>query len=375
MVQAAEVRTERMQTPFGGVDVSFSLNGVAGLGLQGAQRFDSADLDDMVDRMLVGWPQIRNDAASSIAFARGLEYIYAEVYEIEFPKLRATEFIPLSTEVPAGSLTYTYRMYEKTGAAAVIHNFASDLPLVGYKGKEFPSPVVTIGCAYSFSIVDIERAAKLDVPLESMLANACRWAIEFLSEQVAALGLPNEGVPGLTTLPGVTSTAQLSTGTWLHQLNQVAAATAAAPATAVAACQGIISDVNALKSKVFIATKGLYDIDQILLSTSLYSGLRSVPRSPAFTNDNILDYIESVCHVSLDYWPQLDSASGTGHGRLMAYQKDPQVLKLVQPRPFTQFAPQNRNLAWIVPCIAELGGVEVHRPLAVTYMDGLDDTA
>jgi hypothetical protein len=369
-------RTERMQTPFGAVDLSFTLDGPAGLfGLAGASRFDSRDLDETVDRMLMAWPRIREDAVSSIAFARGLEYIFAKVEEIEFPELRAPEFLPVVTEVPAGSLTFTYRMLEKTGAAAVVNNMAGDLPLVSFKGKEFPSPVVTIGCAYAFSVVDVQRAAMLDVPLESMLAAACKWAIEFLSEQVACNGLPNEGVPGFTNAPGVTGTTQISTGTWLAQIRLIAAATAAAPASAVAATQGLLTDVNAMISKVFVGTQGLYDVTNMLFPLDLYSALRAVPRSPAFTNDNILDYIEALCHVTIDYWPQLNASSSTGHGRIMAYKKDPGVVSLVIPRPFTQFPPQARNLAWLVPCISELGGCMVRRPLAVTFMDGLDDTA
>jgi hypothetical protein len=369
------MRTERMTTPFGDVDVSFSMDGVAGLfGLAGAARFDGRDLDDVVDRMLAHWPRIRNDAASSIAFARGLEYIYSEVYEIEFPELKATRLIPVNTEVPAGSLTFTYRQFEKTGAAAVVSNMAGDLPLVGYKGKEFPAPVVTIGCAYSFTVVDVERSARLEVPLESMLAAACRWAMDFLQEQIVANGLSNEGVAGFTNAPGVTGTTQLSTGTWLHQLNAIAAATAAAPATAVAAAQGIVSDVNAMKTGVFVPTLGLQDVTDILLPIDLYSALRTVPRSPAFTNDNLISYLESICNVKIDFWNQLNSSSATSHGRVMAYQKDPKCLRMVLARPFTQYAPQAKNLAWIVPCLAELGGTQVMKPLSMTWMDGLDDT-
>ena len=368
------MRTERMTTPFGAVDISFSLDGAAGLGFAGAHRFDGRDLDEHVDRMLAAWPSIRNDASGSLAFARGLEYIFKAVEEIQFPKLRAPDFIPVNTEVPAGSKTFTYRQFEKTGAAAVIHNMAGDLPLVGYKGKEWSAPVVTIGCAYAFTVVDVEMAARLEVPLEAMMASACKWALEFLQEQIACNGLANEGIAGFTNAPGVVGTTQLSTGTWLAQVRLIAAATATAPATAVAFAQGLVSDINAMISKVFVQTQGLQDVTDIIFPLDLYSALRSCPRSPAFTNDNLISYIEALCNVELDYWPQLNTASSTGHGRVMAYEKSEEVLRLVLARPFTQYPPQAKNLAWIVPCIEELGGTQVKKPLAVTFMDGLDDT-
>jgi hypothetical protein len=368
-------RTEHMVTPFGGVDVSFSLQGLGGLGLQGAARFDSRDLDEVVDRMLERFPRIREDAASSIVFARGLEYIFKTVQEIEFPELRANDFIPVNTEVPAGSLSFTYSMYERTGTAKVIHGMATDMPLVSVKGKQFPAPVVTVGVAYGFTIQDVDRAARLEVPLESMLATAARWAIEYLQEVVAAVGLPNEGVVGMTNAPGVTGTTQLSTGTWLHQINAIAAATSAAPASAVAATQGLIMDVNAMKARVRNQTLGMHTINTILLPLDLFSILESIPRSPAFTDDTLLDYLEKITHCEVDFWNQLNTASTTNHGRVMAYDKTPDVLCQILPRPFTQVAPQARGLGWVVPCFSELGGVMVRRPLAMTFMDGLDDTA
>lgn len=314
---------------------------------------------------------VRTDALTA-AFALGLRYIFKEVYEIEYPELRAAEFIPLNTEVPAGELTFAYRMWNKTGAARIIHNFAEDLPIADVNGSEFPSPIITLGVAYQFSIVDIQRAGLTGVPLESMKADSARWAMEYLMEQIAAVGSANDGVPGLTNAPGLTATAQVSTGgTWLAQIAAIGAATAAAPASAVAAAQGIISDINKMKSAVRVATKGIHTINTILLPTSLYAALEAAPRSPAFTDDNLLDYIKKLCHVEVELWPQLDTLGGSGLGRVMAYERNPRVLRLIQAQPFTQLAPQPENLAWQVPCLAQVGGVNVIRPQAVTYMDGL----
>ena len=314
---------------------------------------------------------VRTDALTA-AFARQLEYIYKEIYNVEYPAFRATEFIPLSTEVPAGSLVFTYRMWNKTGTARVIHNFAKDLPSADINAIEFPSPIVTLGMSYDFSIVDIQRAALSQAPIESMKADAARFAIEYLQEQIACFGSALDGVPGLVNAPGVTGTTQVSSGgDWLVQIAAIGAATPSAPASAVAAVQGIATDANAMRSKIINQTIGIHTPNTMLLPVDLHVALETAPRSPAFTDDTILDYLEKLTDMDWERWPQLNAQGVTGNGRVMCYEKDPNVLKLVVAQPFTQLPPQPVALSWQVPCLSQVGGVMVIRPLAVTYMDGL----
>lgn len=303
------------------------------------------------------------------AFARQLEYIYKEVFEIEYAKLRAPDFIPVSTEVPQGSLTFTYRMWDKKGRARIIHNFSSDLPKADVVAKEFPSPVIWVGDSYGYSIGDLQRAAMTNAPLEQLKANAARWAIEQLAEEIACAGSAQDGVPGLINAPGIVGTTPIASSGWITLINSIGAATPSQPASAVAAVQQIASDVNAMKNKIRTATLGLHDPDTCLLPTPLYTALDTAPRSPAFTDDTFLDYLRKLTKMNFDYWPQLDDKGSDGLGRVMVYEKDPEVLRLILAQPFTQTPPQPRQLAWEIPCYAQYGGVMVIRPQAVTYMD------
>lgn len=338
----------------------------------GLSRFDARISEDVAEELCRGVAEFRGDAGATLAFARSLEYTFAKVYEIPFPRLRATEFFPLNTEVPPGSLTYNYRQIAGTGQAAVINPMATDFPLVGLDAKEFPAPIVTTGCAWAFNFMDIARAALTNVPFESSLARTARYAIEFLGEVIAAVGVADAGVPGVTNAPGVTSTAQVSTGSWLTQIASIGAATPSTPAAAVAAMSGIITDVNAMANAVLQNTDDRFPATNLLMSPKLYRALKTAPRSPAFTDDSMLDYIRKMTGLEPDYWRPLATASGTGHGRTMVYCKDPEVVEIVRARMFTQFAPQQRMLNSIVPCIAEEGGASVHIPGGVTYMDDLD---
>ena len=288
--------------------------------------------------------RMRRDSLS-VAFARALEYIIRKPYEAEYPELRAPEFIPLMTEVPPEAATFTYRMLDKMGQAAIIAESGNDAPKVGIKGQEWQQPIVTVGASYDYTILDTMRAARMNIPLDAYLAEAARFACEYEMELLAAVGNANYGLAGLTNAPNITSSAQQSTtGSWVQQANSIgAASTINAQAPAVAVAQGIVSDILFAKKGIFVNTLGIHQADLMLTTIPGYAALMSTPRSPAFTDDTLLDWLEKVCQIQIEAWTQLDAAGsisvGGLSGRVMVYKRDPKVLNLVLAQPFTQLPP------------------------------------
>lgn len=322
----------------------------------------------------------RQDAGLSAVFARQLEYILRKPYEAEYPQLRAKEYIPLLTEVPPGANSFTYRMYDKTGTAAIINDNANDAPKVDVFGKEFQAPIVTLGASYAYSILDSMRAAMAGFPLEAFKANACRYAIEFLIETLAAVGNTGSGVVGLVNAPGIQTVTQVSTGHWISQINAIGSAAktdATTPATVVA--QAIGQDINAMVQAIIQKTFGIHKPTNCLLSTNVYNLFKTTPIRPQFSNDTLLSYLEDITGLEFDEWPQLNSAGTTAvtvsgvsyKGSVVVYQKDPDILNLVVSQPFTQLPPQPRAMSWEVLAYARCGGVQVRRPLAVAVMNGV----
>jgi hypothetical protein len=323
---------------------------------------------------------IRNDGLSMV-FARALDYIIRKPYEAEYPELRAAEFLPLMTEVPPEALSFTYRMIDKMGVAQIIQENGSDAPKVDVKGQEWQAPLVTIGASYDYTVLDTLRAARMNVPLEAYKAEAARFACEFSLEQIAAVGAPLSGVAGFTNAPGISATTQLSTGNWIKQIQNIGAASLSnATPPAVVATQGIISDINAMITKVFTATQGIHRPDTVLIPVAAYAALMTAPRSPGFTDDTILDFIEKACQIDIECWPQLNTAglvsstdnNGVAYkGRVMCYKKDPKLLNLVIAQPWTQLPPQPTRMAWEVTSYLRTGGVTVRYPATATFMDGV----
>ena len=69
------------------------------------------------------------------------------------------------------------------------------------------------------------------------------------------------------------------------------------------------------------------------------------------------------------------TSSGAGKGRMVVYKKDPRVLKMHIPMPH-RFLPvwQTGPMIFDIPGIFRLGGVEIRRPNAVRYVDGVMDS-
>jgi hypothetical protein len=377
-------------TPFGSVDVFGGVGRFGGIGAQAPAggsnpskshlRLDSKDEFYRYMHQHVGW---RNDAGLTAAYARQLEHIMAKAYEARYQEYRAREFFPVNTEVDPGALSFTYRMTESVGLAAVINNGnANDLPNADAVGSEFQAPVVTLGVSYNFSVLDQMAAAMAQLPIEAMKAKAARRAIDLLEEQVFALGIPSAGVAGVTNVPGLVATAKVSTGTWVAQI-LAAATTSALTQTLVGA---LASDINAAAAQIMNQSGGTWEATNVLLPVNLYSALKTVPQSTVFNSKSLLQFLEEQTGLTFDMWPILLNAGAIAgsplkqaavsggnpqqNTRIFVYAKDPEVMQLIVPQPFTQLAPQPTNLVWQVPCYSRIGGAMSVQPLGATYIDG-----
>ena len=98
-----------------------------------SQSYDEADakaiMNSSIPNGLVG-DSLRFDSAedASIFFARELDFVKAETYDVQHPEFTAEKHFPISHEVNPGAETITYYSFEKTGFAKIISNYATDLP-------------------------------------------------------------------------------------------------------------------------------------------------------------------------------------------------------------------------------------------------------
>lgn len=356
----------------------------------GMPKLDSKNAAQHAARVLaaVGHDMTHMDASGfTAAFARSLEYIYPEVVKAFFPEFKARKLIPVDGSVPNWVDYFTYRQFgDVAGMAALDQVEADNAPEPKIYGKEFPQRVVSLTSSYSYNFQELRAAAAMNFPLDAELGRMAKAMHERRIEDLAATGtaliLQPDGTTqmyGLINAPNVTATTQISTLDWIAQY---AADTSAGKTTSISA---MITDLTAMRvgssanptQGIMTQTKSIFgDVGTVtvVFPSKLYNFLASTPRSIQFdsTGQTLLEYlIKATGYKDADFWLKLDTAGASSKGRTMAYVKDPQVLRLVIPQEFEQFAPQPRGFGFKIPCHSRTGAVEVRQPKAITYMDGI----
>ncbi len=297
----------------------------------------------------------RIDDKYTAILARELEYVRARTYDVVYPEKKARRLIPVDSSVPAGARTITYDQWDAFGMAVIVSNYADDLPMVDVMKEQFSSVVQSIADAYQWSTQDLEEAAMVPgARLNQRRAGAARLFIENRFEDIAAFGASVGGLKGLLNHPNVALVAP-TTGTW-----------------STATAEQMVDDAGKLVQAVVDNTEETF-LPNTLVMDSVNKG-RMANKKMVNTDTTalkwFLDNNEYINSVETWYKCKLADAASTGP-RICCYKKDPIVLELVIPMEFRQQPPQPRNLSFVVPCQARIGGVTVYYPLAIAYMDGL----
>lgn len=307
-----------------------------------------------------GFKSMNLDAAGDIFFARQLEYIQARVYEFEYPALKSFELIPISYDVPAGAEYVTATQYQAVGRARIIQSYADDLPEAGILGIQLTNPVQGIGTSYRYSHQEIRAAQMARIGLPLRLAEAARRANDQLVDNLAFFGNPAVGLTGLTNNPNIPTVTVPADGTggnteWTTKTPDQ-----------------ILRDMNQIVNQIVVNSNEVEMPDTLLLPLAQYTLISSTPRS-ANSDTTILSYflmnnpfIRAVVPV-----PKLAGVGIGGADVMIAYEKNETKLEMQIPLPFTQYAPQERNLEFVIPCESRFGGVSIYYPLSLIIGEGI----
>jgi len=300
--------------------------------------------------------QVRTDAGPSAFLTTELEFMLAEVYREDLPALRIFDFVPVSTEVPAGAETITYRQLTPFGAAHIIRQPSQDIPRVDIFSTKFTSPVYEAADAYGFTLSELESAAHAGMPLETERANLAREAMARLMSDVAINGGAAQGVPNL---PGILSNGNIPVdviggGVW-------AGKTAAQ----------VLSDMTDGVTNTINATNGIEVPDTMLLPIVQYEQIANL--QVANTNETVLTFfLRTNPHINrIDWLRELGGSGPLGQDQGLVYKNDPSKLKYHMPLPFQQRPAQEKNLDIVINCREKTGGVVIPKPLSLRIMRGV----
>lgn len=314
--------------------------------------------------LLLNQMNIRLDAKATSALALELEDVRAQTYDIKYPTLKARSLVPVDTSVDPGAESVAYKQWDDYGMAEIITNYADDLTMVDTLAEKFTSPIHSLGKGYQYSVQDLRRAAMNGSSLDQRRARAARRAIERSIDTIAAVGSAKGKLRGLINHPNVTVLTAANDGTSTRWVGG-----RATPKTSLL----IQKDMHTAITQIWTATKQIHEANTIALATTEYGHISQTPVGTDNQTTILRSFLQNNPHVDMvDFWYKLDTADAAGTGpRMVTYQRDPEVMELVIPQEFEQFPPQARNLAFLVPCHARIGGVLLYYPLAVAYMDGI----
>ena len=301
----------------------------------------------------------RLDANESVFFARQLEYVKGRTYDVKRANLSALTLFPVSTEIPEGATTHTYRQYDSAGMAKVISNFATDMPRADVTGKEFTGVIRSIGNAYGYNVQEIRSSLFAGTNLESRKALAATRAHQEKINQLAWAGDADHGLPGLlsnSNIPEVTLAAD---------------GTGSSKAFSTKTADKIVRDINSLINKIISQSKGIFGANQVWLPVDQYALIATTQNSTA-SDTTILQFLREV-HPGVEFKQvvELDGA-GSGSADLMfAVENSIENFALEIPMMIKQYAPQQQGLEFITPVESRFAGVTVYQPLAFAWASGI----
>lgn len=299
-----------------------------------------------------------NDEAFSFFLARELTQIRARVLEVAKAPMNAFRIFPVQTEIAPGAATAIQRVYDSTGMAKVIANYADDLPRADAVGKEIVSKVVTVGDSYGYNTMEIEHAQFAGVNLSMYKAQAARRAIDLKINKMAWFGDADNGVTGFINNPNLTSVTLAADGT--------GSSTKFVDKTP----DQIIRDVSKLITAINVATNNVENPNMVLFPTEAFDHIVMTPRSQ-YSDLTILEFLRrSHPDVRFEKVGELDGAGTAGADLMIAGRFDPDVVRLEIPERFRQMPVEKRNLEYVVDCIARVIGVTVTIPMAFSKASG-----
>lgn len=307
----------------------------------------------------------RNDADESIFFARQLEHIKTQVWEVSYPAMKARDLVPVSTVADPADEYITYDQYDKMGMARVVRDYAKDFARIDVSGKQYTSKVVSLGDGFGYSVQELRASRKTGKPLDQKRAAAAQEAQRRVENFLVWFGNPADGQYGVLSHPNIGTVTIPSDGAGSSQ--------SFSDKTPLQ----ILRDLNLIANHAFVVSKGIEQSDTLLVSLDIYTLISTTPISNLATktilqffqeNNPFITKVDWLNELTL-YNPTYPGTQAGSADSILAYKRDPMKLTMEIPQDFEMFPPQESGMEFVVPCHSRYGGAVIYKPLSVTRAD------
>lgn len=308
------------------------------------------------------------DAQQALGFLiEQTSHIESEVYEIEYADIQYPSLVPVDESANEWAKSVTFFSMEKLGQAAWFHHMATDMRLADVARTKFEQGIEMAGIGYRYTLEELGQAMMIPgMNLSNERGDAARRAYEEFVDRVAMRGDTLKGWTGLVNDANVTRVDAANDGTGSSRLWSAKTG------------DQIARDVNDALIGVYTGSNTVEMADTILLPHTALA--TAATKRMTDTPMTVLDYLLQKNVYTLQTGQPLvvrgvlgleDDGSGAT-GRMVVYKRDPRVVKLHIPMRH-RFLPvwQTGPLTFDVPGIFRMGGVEIRRPGAFRYVDGI----
>ena len=274
--------------------------------------------------------------------------------------------MPIDTSASEWAKSVTFFSVDMVGRADWFNHLARDVPLADITRGRHEVAIEMAAVGYRYTLEELGQAMMVpNVNLTVDRAAAAKRAYEEFVYNKALWGAVEKNWLGLLnhTAPTIINAQQ----TWAYQLGLNPVGTTP-----------ILNDINSVLSNIWQASMTVEMADTVLLPLKSMAQL-AITQLPN-TTMNLAEWIaknnmytqQTQGRLNIIGVRGLDTAGAAGQARAVAYRKDPDIVKMHIPMPH-RFLPvwQTGPMVFDIPGVFRLAGVEIRRPMAFRYIDGI----
>ena len=293
--------------------------------------------------------------------------ISREIYTTKYASIQYRELIPVDTSANPWATHILHYSENYVGRAEYLANRGTDFPTSAVEREQHSVRIEDLMAGMEWTEQEINQARIVGRPLRSSLTKASVRAMEDFIDQVALFGNSDFGWDGFLNNPNV------PVQTAVKPFKDASGATNASGLEMAAEVNNAISGVWADTLQVEMA-------DTVLMSTDRYSLLATTPmgdNNPGMVvmrwlmDNNVYTMQTGRPVMFRGVHGHLDMAGASSTQRMVAYKRDPEVVRFHFPMPLRFFPVQRQGLLYKVPGLARIGGTEIRLPEAVRYVDNM----
>lgn len=300
-------------------------------------------------------------AAYPFVIAQGRN-IETRIYQKRYPTYNYSTVIPVVTEGNEWAIGTTFFTVDTAGEAKFLSGAAADMPFNQATKDMASHDFAMIGSGWEWNIEEINQAALYGVDLNGTKAMSASDSIERMLHSIAFTGHTEKNWTGFANDANVPRADVDTPGTFW-------------PAKSV---DQILLNVNEVLTRVRTQTSEVEWADTLALPPEAYRVIATKRLGAGDGMQTVLEYIrknniytaETGQPLTILPVRELAAASSDGGGRMVAYRRDPEVLRFHLPMPRRVLQPRQKSLmGYETGIIARTGGTEIRLPKAMAYAD------